>query len=96
MLVRHLPTLAAIAGLSGLSACTYYSETPAYNPGASTYAPAYAYGGAPTVAQPYDSYCAEAVGEAQDAAAQAALTGTQLAINRARRAAGYAQRDCRQ
>lgn len=88
MLVRHLPALAAIAALSGLSACTVYSETPADQP-------AYAYTGAPAVVQPYDSYCAEAVGEAQDAAAEAALTGTQLAIDRARRTAGYAQRDCR-
>jgi hypothetical protein len=88
MLVRHLPALAAIAALSGLSACAVYSETP-------TYPSAQAYSGAPAEVQPYDSYCAEAVGEAQDAASQAALTGSQLAINRARRTAGYAQRDCR-
>ncbi|MBX6743599.1 MAG: hypothetical protein IRY87_16315 [Acetobacteraceae bacterium] len=94
MLVRKLSALTVIAGLSGLSACTVYSETPAYYPRASTYSPAYAYGGAPAAAQPYDSYCAEAVGEAQDAAAQAALTGRQGDIARARRSAGYAQRDC--
>ncbi|MBV1796277.1 hypothetical protein [Siccirubricoccus sp. G192] len=80
-----------------------YSQAPVYAP-ASPYAqPGYAVTqpyqaqgyGAPVAARPYDSYCAEAVGEAQSAAAQAAITGTGLDAGRAHRTAGYAQRDCR-
>lgn len=41
------------------------------------------------------TYCAEAVAEAQDAAAQANATGNGLDAARASRAADYAARDCR-
>ena len=87
----HLTLLATIAALAGLSACTVRTtaDTPAYPPVYSQAAPAYAAPGyaygAPAAVQPYDSYCAEAVGEAQAAAAEAARSGTQLATDRARR-----------
>lgn len=41
-----------------------------------------------------DTYCAEAVGEAQDAARIAGHTGAPRDIGRAERTAGFAQRDC--
>ncbi|SDB13858.1 hypothetical protein [Belnapia rosea] len=64
-----------------------YSQAPAY----AAPLPSSGYVAAPAV----DSYCAEAVGEAQDAAAVAAATGRGRDANRARRAEGYARRDCR-
>jgi hypothetical protein len=81
-----------LAALLGLAACSVervvdapppvYSQTSPYAPAT----PAY---------QPTDSYCAEAVGEAQDAAAQASVTGRGRDVGRAERTAGYARRDCR-
>jgi hypothetical protein len=92
-----LATLAALGLLPGCVVGTV-DDTPAYAPAysqASPYAaPAYAYSGAPAAVQPYDSYCAEAVGEAQSAAAQAAVTGSSLDVGRAQRSADYARRDC--
>jgi hypothetical protein len=49
---------------------------------------------APQAAYPVDGYCAEAISEAQDAAAQASVTGSGWDAGRAARTAGYARRDC--
>ena len=57
-----------------------------------------AYAAAPgqrVIAPAPGSYCAEAVGEAQDAAARAEASGTPRNAGRANRTAGYAARDCR-
>ena len=87
-------TLAALGVLPGCVVRTVADTTPAYAPASPYAASGYAYSGAPVAVQPVDSYCAEAVGEAQAAAAQAAVTGTARDANRAQRAAGYARRDC--
>jgi hypothetical protein len=44
---------------------------------------------------PVDPYCAQAIGEARDAAAIASATGRGRDIGRAERSEGYARRDCR-
>jgi hypothetical protein len=98
----HWTLLAAVAALGALPGCVVrtVADTTAYPPtaysAASPYAapPSTVYGGAAVAAQPYDSYCAEAVDVAQSAAAQAAVTGSGLDARRAQRTAGYAQRDC--
>jgi hypothetical protein len=88
-----LATLAALGVLPGCVVRT--ADAPPAYPQASPYAASgYATSGAPVAVQPVDSYCAEAVGEAQAAAAQAAVTGAARDANRAQRAAGYARRDC--
>lgn len=90
-----LATLAALGMLPGCVVRTVADAPPPAYPQASPYAATgYAYSGAPVAVQPVDSYCAEAVGEAQAAASQAAVTGTARDANRAQRAAGYARRDC--
>ncbi|RYJ03851.1 MAG: hypothetical protein EON47_02585 [Acetobacteraceae bacterium] len=61
-----------------------YSQASPYAPQAANLA----------VARPIDGYCAEAITEAQDAAAQASVTGSGRDAGRAARAAGYARRDC--
>ena len=86
-----LPPLLALA----LGACTVAPvveapPVPLYSQ-ASPYAPQAAY---PVAARPVDGYCAEAINEAQDAAAQASATGTSRDAGRAARTAGYARRDC--
>lgn len=61
-------------------------------------APAYAAALPPTGYAPQasvDPYCAEAAGEAQDAAAIAATTGRGRDVGRAERSERYARRDCR-
>lgn len=80
------PTLGACVAASVVEA----PPVPLYSQ-ASPYAPQAAY---PVAAQPVDGYCAEAINEAQDAAAQAAVSGRGLDVNRAARTAGYARRDC--
>jgi hypothetical protein len=47
----------------------------------------------PTPAAP-DPYCAEALAEAQDAAARARFTGIPLDLARADRTAAFLRRDC--
>jgi hypothetical protein len=47
----------------------------------------------PTPAAP-DPYCAEALAEAQDAAARAHYSGTPLDLARANRTAAFRRRDC--
>ena len=93
--------LVALGLLPGCVVSTTADAPPAYAAPPVAYtqalpyaAPGYASSGAPATVQPFDSYCAEAVGEAQSAAAQAAVTGSALDVNRAQRAAGYARRDC--
>jgi hypothetical protein len=85
-----LPLLLAPA----LGACTApvveAPPAPLYSQ-ASPYAPQAAY---PVAARPVDGYCAEAISEAQDAAAQASVTGSGWDAGRAARTAGYARRDC--
>ncbi|WP_149537686.1 hypothetical protein [Siccirubricoccus phaeus] len=97
--MRHLAPLALL-----LPACAYV-ERPAPQPLA--YSSPAPYGAAPYAASSYaappaqaiapapGSYCAEAVAEAQDAAARAATTGSSLDAGRANRTADYAVRDCR-
>ena len=91
-----MPRLAILPLLlvPALGACTVAPAeappVPLYSQ-ASPYAPQAAY---PAAARPVDGYCAEAINEAQDAAAQAAVTGRGLDVNRAARTAGYARRDC--
>ena len=88
MLASHRLTLKRVYAPASPYARPGYAVTQPYA------AQGYGYG-APAAARPYDSYCAEAVGEAQSAAAQAAITGTGMDAGRAQRTAGYAQRDCR-
>jgi hypothetical protein len=71
--------LVAALGAVALGGCTVVTS------------PSRPYAAAPA----YDPYCAEAVGEAQAAAGQAAVTGGAKDARRAQRSAGYAQRDCR-
>ena len=66
-----------------------------YAPGAYAAAPGGAPSGAQVIAPAPGSYCAEAVGEAQDAAARAQATGSPRDSGRANRTASYAARDCR-
>lgn len=85
-----LPLLLA----STLGACTVApvveAPAPLYSQ-ASPYAPQATY---PVAVQPVDGYCAEAINEAHDAAAQASATGSGRDAGRAARTAGYARRDC--
>ena len=90
--------LPALLLLPFLAACMTAQEAPppAYSQ-ASPYAPgAYAAAeGATVVAPAPDSYCEEAVAEAQDAAAIAAASASPRDQGRARRTAEFAARDCR-
>lgn len=86
-----LPLLLAPA----LGACTVAPvaeapPAPIYSQ-ASPYAPQAAY---PVATRPVDGYCAEAIGEAQDAAVRASVTGSGRDVGRAARTADYARRDC--
>lgn len=72
-----------------LSACVVRREVSA--PPAYSQASPYAGAAAPAMR---DSYCAEAVGVAQDAAARAAMTGSGRDAGRAERTASHARRDC--
>ncbi|WP_431267095.1 hypothetical protein [Dankookia sp. P2] len=87
-----------------------YSQASPYAPGAYAqggyapggYASGYAQGGGYAAAPAQrvivpapGSYCEEAVGEAQDAAARAEASGRPRDARRANRTAGYAARDCR-
>ncbi|MCO6415316.1 hypothetical protein JYK14_03880 [Siccirubricoccus sp. KC 17139] len=72
-----------------------YAAAPGYAVPPSGYAAPPAYTVAPAPAVPPSSYCAEAVAEAQNAAARAAYTGSSLDAGRANRTADYAVRDCR-
>ena len=84
----RLPAFAAL--LLALPGCMIRQQgapPPAYS-----LASPYAASAAPVVS---DAYCAESVGEAQDAAAQAAATGSGRDAGRAERTARYARRDCR-
>jgi hypothetical protein len=72
-----------------LSACTVRREVSA--PPVYSQASPYATHATPVVR---DSYCAEAVSEAQAAAGRAAVSGGSRDANRAERAAAYARRDC--
>ncbi|GGC60392.1 hypothetical protein GCM10011504_43330 [Siccirubricoccus deserti] len=89
------PTL-AIAMLTMLAGCAVertVATAPAAYSTASPYAPQVE---AQRVIVPAPgSYCEEAVAEAQDAAARAAVTGGQRDAGRAARTADYAARDCR-
>lgn len=90
--------LMLLVPLLGLPACTVETlsdrPAPAYtraSPTGTGYAAA-----APEVIAPVPgSYCEEAVAVAQDAAAQAAYSGSARDVGRAERTAGYARRDCR-
>ena len=96
----HMHRFLLPAVLVGLGACTIHREVdppvayrqalpqPVYSQ-ASPYAPA------TTAYRPADRYCAEAVGEAQDAAAEAAATGRGRDLARADRTVGFTRRDCR-
>ncbi|TDH59617.1 hypothetical protein E2C06_26285 [Dankookia rubra] len=107
--MRPAALLVILAPALVLGGCTVRREVagpPAYSQ-ASPYAPGaypqgtYARGGyaaAPSqqvIAPAPGSYCEEAVGEAQDAAARAQATGSPRDARRADRSAGYAARDCR-
>lgn len=100
---RSLILLAALIAVSGCAIASREEDAaiaPAYPPG-SPYAPEASYaaagyaGGADAPAQAHDSYCAEAVREAETASAQAAASGNARDARRAERAAGFARRDCR-
>lgn len=73
-----------------VTAPSSYSQASPYYAGARAATP-----GAQVLAPMPGSYCAEAVSEAQDAAAIAAGSGTARDAGRARRTADYAARDCR-
>jgi hypothetical protein len=81
-----------LIALFGLAACTVERVVEA--PPAPVYSQASPYAPATLATRPTDGYCAEAVGVAQDAAAQAALSGRADDAGRAQRTAGYARRDC--
>ena len=91
--MRPAALLVILAPAILLGGCTVRREVagpPAYSQ-ASPYAPQAAN---LAVARPIDGYCAEAITEAQDAAAQASVTGSGRDAGRAARTAGYARRDC--
>ena len=85
----HKPVLPLLLLALLLSACTIRREVSA--PPVYSQASPYAAYATPAVR---DSYCAEAVEEAQDAAARATTTGSGHDARRAERAAAYARRDC--
>ena len=91
---NRLASASLLTALLGLAACSVERvvEAPPPRP---VYSQASPYAPATRAYQPADPYCAEAVGEAQDAAAQASMTGRGQDIGRAERTAGYARRDCR-
>lgn len=70
-------------------------------PAGSPYAPEAAYAtsgsasGPDVAARPYDPFCAEAVGQAEAASAQALASGSARDARRAERTARFARRDCR-
>lgn len=89
---RHrLSVLILLLSAPALAGCVVAeAETPA-----PVYSQASPYATGPVAGYaPADAYCAEAVGVAQDAAAQAAATGTSRDAARASRTAGFARRDC--
>lgn len=81
-----LPLLALAA-----AACTV--ETVSHRP--APVAPGYAAASQRVIVPAPGSYCEEAVGVAQDAAARAAYSGSPRDVGRAERTAQYAARDCR-
>jgi len=82
------------AVLLALAGCTV-ERTVDSPPAAYSSASPYAAGTPQVISAVPGSYCAEAVGEAQDAAATASMTGSPRDDGRAARTAHYAARDCR-
>lgn len=92
------PFLVLLLACAALPGCVIRREAAAPPPvysQASPYAPGAAAPQVQAIAPAPGSYCEEAVGEAQDAAAIAAGTGSPRDQGRARRTADYAARDCR-
>ncbi|MDB5371915.1 MAG: hypothetical protein JWP04_557 [Belnapia sp.] len=89
VLLMAAPALSAciVADVQTAAPAPVYSQASPYAPGPDATGPVAGY-------RPADGYCAEAVGVAQDAAAQAEATGTARDAGRASRTAGYARRDC--
>lgn len=98
--VLALPGCVTAPGDGEPTAAPAAAQDPAYPPG-SPYAPEAPYaaagyaGGADEPARPYDSFCAEAVREAEAASALALASGNARDVRRAERTARFARRDCR-